>query len=66
MKTILLEMVGLQFGTKGIRKYLHLIFTATNLCVNLEPERADFLRGLFEEIKPGYHMNKDIGIRLPR
>ncbi|RAP07105.1 hypothetical protein HS9_01430 [Bacillus velezensis] len=34
MKTILLEMVGLQFGTKGIRKYLHLSSLATNTYVS--------------------------------
>lgn len=30
------------------------------LCVNLkcEPMRADFLRGLYEDVKPAYHMNK--------
>ncbi|MEN1986974.1 MmcQ/YjbR family DNA-binding protein [Paenibacillus hubeiensis] len=29
-------------------------------CVNLkcEPERADFLRGMFKDVTPGYHMNK--------
>lgn len=29
-------------------------------CMNLkcEPGRADFLRSIFEDVKPGYHMNK--------
>ncbi|ARJ73952.1 MULTISPECIES: MmcQ/YjbR family DNA-binding protein [Bacillus amyloliquefaciens group] len=47
---------------KGNKKIFALIFTRDeHLCVNLkcEPKRADFLRGLFEEIKPGYHMNKE-------
>ncbi|MNP56701.1 hypothetical protein D3C76_1514490 [compost metagenome] len=46
----------------GNKKIFALIFNhAEHLCVNLkcEPERADFLRGLFEEVKPGYHMNKE-------
>ncbi|USG66125.1 MmcQ/YjbR family DNA-binding protein [Brevibacillus ruminantium] len=47
---------------QGNKKIFALIFHHDNhLCVNLkcEPNRADFLRGLFEEVKPGYHMNKE-------
>ncbi|AWB44695.1 hypothetical protein DCC85_11010 [Paenibacillus sp. CAA11] len=31
-----------------------------HLCINLkcEPNRADFLRSIFKEVLPGYHMNK--------
>lgn len=32
-----------------------------NLCANLkcDPERADFLRSIHKDVKPGYHMNKE-------
>ncbi|MCY8535309.1 MmcQ/YjbR family DNA-binding protein [Bacillus vallismortis] len=46
----------------GNKKWLALIFHLDgHLCVNLkcEPERANFLRSIFKEVKPGYHMNKD-------
>lgn len=46
----------------GNKKIFALIYNRDeHLCVNLkcEPERADFLRGLFKEVKPGYHMNKE-------
>ncbi|WP_151736995.1 MmcQ/YjbR family DNA-binding protein ['Paenibacillus yunnanensis' Narsing Rao et al. 2020] len=45
----------------GNKKLFALIYVRNgHLCVNLkcEPERADFWRGLFAEVKPGYHMNK--------
>ncbi|WP_246183483.1 MmcQ/YjbR family DNA-binding protein [Paenibacillus methanolicus] len=31
-----------------------------HLCLNLkcDPSKADFLRGIFTDVKPGYHMNK--------
>ncbi|WP_204517846.1 MmcQ/YjbR family DNA-binding protein [Brevibacillus fulvus] len=47
---------------QGNKKMFALIFNYNqHLCVNLkcEPHRADFLRGLFGEVKPGYHMNKE-------
>ncbi|MEG7336032.1 MmcQ/YjbR family DNA-binding protein [Bacillus sp. 0102A] len=46
----------------GNKKWFALIFHLDgHLCVNLkcEPERANFLRSIFKEVKPGYHMNKD-------
>ncbi|MEG7381888.1 MmcQ/YjbR family DNA-binding protein [Bacillus subtilis] len=46
----------------GNKKLFALIFHLDgHLCVNLkcEPERANFLRSIFKEVKPGYHMNKD-------
>lgn len=47
---------------KGNKKIFALIYNRDgHLCVNLKckPEMADYLRGLFEEVKPGYHMNKE-------
>ncbi|WP_025680968.1 MmcQ/YjbR family DNA-binding protein [Paenibacillus massiliensis] len=47
---------------QGNSKSFALIFQRDgHLCVNLkcEPSRADFLRGLFKDVKPGYHMNKE-------
>ncbi|MFB5675194.1 MmcQ/YjbR family DNA-binding protein [Paenibacillus terreus] len=47
---------------KGNKKIFALIFHHDgHLCVNLkcEPSRADFLRTLFKEVTPGYHMNKE-------
>ncbi|WP_400163519.1 MmcQ/YjbR family DNA-binding protein [Brevibacillus sp. TJ4] len=46
----------------GNKKIFALIFHLDGrLCVNLkcDPQRADFLRGLFPDVKPGYHMNKE-------
>ncbi|MFN2745223.1 MULTISPECIES: MmcQ/YjbR family DNA-binding protein [Bacillus] len=46
----------------GNKKLFALIFNLDgHLCVNLkcEPHRAHFLRGIFKEVKPGYHMNKE-------
>lgn len=36
----------------------------TPLKVNLkcDPEQAEILRDKYEQVKPGYHMNKNIGI----
>ncbi|WP_150271454.1 MmcQ/YjbR family DNA-binding protein [Paenibacillus tepidiphilus] len=45
----------------GNKKLFALVYYRNgHLCVNLkcEPERADFWRGLFAEVTPGYHMNK--------
>ncbi|MCC2528485.1 MULTISPECIES: MmcQ/YjbR family DNA-binding protein [Bacillus] len=47
---------------KGNKKLFALIFHLDgHLCINLkcEPERANFLRSIYKEVKPGYHMNKD-------
>lgn len=44
------------------KKIFALIFNHDgHLCVNLkcDPERADIMRRMFEEVKPGYHMNKE-------
>lgn len=46
---------------RGNKKSFALIFDHHgHPCVNLkcEPSRADFLRGIFKEVKQGYHMNK--------
>lgn len=47
---------------KGNKKSFALIFHRNDhLCVNLkcEPSRADFLRSVFKEVTPAYHMNKE-------
>ncbi|MCY8305550.1 MmcQ/YjbR family DNA-binding protein [Bacillus spizizenii] len=47
---------------KGNKKLFALLFTLDgHLGVNLkcEPERANFLRSIYKEVKPEYHMNKD-------
>ncbi|MFC9708981.1 MmcQ/YjbR family DNA-binding protein [Paenibacillus sp. NPDC056933] len=47
---------------KGNEKIFALIFEKDDhLCVNLkcDPDRSDFLRNAFEEVKPGYHMSKE-------
>jgi len=46
---------------KGNKKSFAFIFHRNgHPCVNLkcEPSRADFLRSVYEEVTPGYHMNK--------
>lgn len=46
----------------GNQKMFALLFQRDGRpCVNLkcEPNRAQFLRGIFKEVKPGYHMNKE-------
>lgn len=46
----------------GNKKIFALIFQQNgHPCVNLkcEPSRAHFLRGIFKEVKPGFHMNKE-------
>lgn len=42
------------------RKSFALIFERNGLCLNLkcDPLRADFLRGYYKGVTPGYHMNK--------
>ncbi|MFJ1447904.1 MmcQ/YjbR family DNA-binding protein [Bacillus halotolerans] len=47
---------------KGNKRLFALIFHLDgHLCINLkcEPEHANFLRSIYKEVKPGYHMNKD-------
>ncbi|WP_179031426.1 MmcQ/YjbR family DNA-binding protein [Paenibacillus kribbensis] len=47
---------------QGNKKIFALIYNYDeHLCVNLKcnPDHADFLRKAFEEVKPGYHMNKE-------
>lgn len=47
---------------KGNEKTFSLIFEKDgHLCVNLkcDPDRSDFFRYTFKEVKPGYHMNKE-------
>ncbi|AKG37199.1 MmcQ/YjbR family DNA-binding protein [Paenibacillus durus] len=47
---------------QGNKKIFALIYNHDGrLCVNLKcpPDHADFLRKAFEEVKPGYHMNKE-------
>jgi predicted DNA-binding protein (MmcQ/YjbR family) len=46
---------------RGNKKIFALIYNNNGqLCVNLkcEPSRADFYRSIFEDVHPGYHMNK--------
>ena len=46
---------------KGNKKIFAMVYNHSgHLCINLkcEPSRADFLRSIFKEVKPGYHMNK--------
>ncbi|MNV11538.1 hypothetical protein D3C71_1021070 [compost metagenome] len=46
---------------KGNNKIFAMIYNYNgHLCMNLkcEPARADILRSIFTEVKPGYHMNK--------
>ncbi len=45
---------------RGNKKSFAFIFERDGLCINLkcEPMRADFLRGAFPGVTPGYHMNK--------
>jgi predicted DNA-binding protein (MmcQ/YjbR family) len=44
----------------GNRKSFALIYERNGLCLNLkcDPLRADFLRGYYKGVTPGYHMNK--------
>lgn len=47
---------------KGNKKLFALIFIKDeHLCINLKcnPDRSDFLRNAYIEVKPGYHMNKE-------
>lgn len=47
---------------KGNKKIFALIFEKDDhLCVNLkcDPDRSEFLRYAFKEVKPGYHMSKE-------
>lgn len=46
---------------KGNSKIFAMVFIHDgHLCINLkcEPSRADFMRSIFTDVKPGYHMNK--------
>ncbi len=46
--------------TNRLMKNGLLYLTKKTLCLNLkcEPNKVDFLRNIFEDVKPGYHMNK--------
>jgi predicted DNA-binding protein (MmcQ/YjbR family) len=47
---------------RGNQKMFALIYHYEGrLCANLkcDPERSDFLRQAFQEVRPGYHMNKE-------
>ncbi|WDH96582.1 MmcQ/YjbR family DNA-binding protein [Paenibacillus urinalis] len=46
---------------KRNKKIFAMIFKLDrNLCLNLkcEPNKADLLRTIYDDVKPGYHMNK--------
>ncbi|MEC0256850.1 hypothetical protein PAEVO_18500 [Paenibacillus sp. GM2FR] len=46
---------------KKNKKIFAMIFNLDgHLCLNVkcEPNKADFLRNIYEDVKPGYHMNK--------
>jgi len=46
---------------KGNKKSFALIYERGGFCVNLkcEPFRADFLRQIYSDVTPAYHMNKE-------
>lgn len=67
------EIIGPEAWTvmrhRSNKKTFALIYERNGLCVNLkcEPMRADFLRGAYAGVTPGYHMNKTHWntVRLP-